>query len=184
MDIETLKSRWPEWSRSFDSAAPPGAVLDGEYRYVLWRPLGPGGPAGRVLWIMLNPSTADALIDDPTVRKVGGFSRRWGCAQARIVNLCALRATDPKMLRTHRAPIGTLNDDFIALECSRADVIILAWGGNADGKSSSLRTRANAVAQTVRQYADCPVWHLGLTAGGMPKHPLMLGYNTIRNEVA
>lgn len=189
--VRTEVESWPEWkqreARHFGFDVSDGAVIEGEYRYLLWRGLGSGGPAGRILWVMLNPSTATAKENDPTVRKVIGFSRRWGYAEARIVNLFALRSTDPKALRTHPAPLGPRNDATLTEECQRADAIILAWGGNADRKGSAVRDRALVVWRSIVEHPEfeisgTPLWHLGLTKGGMPKHPLMLGYDTMRKE--
>lgn len=160
-----------------------GAVISdcGTYRYALWRTLAPRESVdmgGVVLWVMVNPSTATATEDDATVRKVMGFSRRWGFGQARIVNLYALRSRDPKALLTHPNPIGPDNDHFIGTEAAAADAIVLAWGNNANHE------RAKAVRQFIEANVEhTPIWHLGLTGKGQPSHPLMLGYDTPRVEI-
>jgi len=81
------------------------AVLSdcGTYRYSLTRRWSPGPLLG---WVMLNPSRADALVDDPTIRRCVGFARRWGFAGIVVRNLYALRATDPRELSRHPAPVG------------------------------------------------------------------------------
>ena len=157
---------------------PSGAVIVGEYRYALWRDVGPGGPAGTLLWIMLNPSTADAADDDHTIRKILGLSMRWCFGKLRVVNLYALRSRDPKALWTHPDPVGPQNDGHILRELERADGVMLAWGTNAGGD------RASTVRQIIARSYRGPVWHLGLTQAGHPKHPLMIGYNTPRVEVS
>lgn len=160
-----------------------GAILSPceTYRYVLWRVLEPqpGEPlAGTLLWVMLNPSTADATADDATIRKVCGFARRWGYREARVVNLYALRSRDPKALWKHQDPVGPENDDHLRWEATHADAVVLAWGANAG------QLRAEEVRKIVLRAADpAPVWHLGLTQNGHPKHPLMLGYDTLRSEI-
>lgn len=160
---------------------PNGAIIDGEYRYVLWRDLawdlGPAASAGAVLWVMLNPSVATDITDDPTIRKVMGFSRRWGFSQARVANLYALRSTNPKALLTHPDPVGPKNDEYITDELAKADAVVLAWGRNAK------LDRAAAVLHFVKLHCmHVPTWHLGLTQNRHPKHPLMLGYDTRRVE--
>lgn len=155
---------------------PNGAHVDGEYRYVLWRYLGGGGPAGTVLWVMLNPSTADAVLDDATIRKVMGFSRSWGFSTARVVNLYALRSRDPKALLAHADPVGPQNDAYLVREASLADGICLAWGANAKPDRAKWVTRL--VLENRAPHVR--VWTLGRTLGGEPKHPLMLGYTTPR----
>lgn len=87
----------------------------GQYRYKLMRSIlqvvGWDKPA---LFIMLNPSTADADIDDPTVRRCIGFAKREMCSSLTVVNLYALRATDPRQLMKHQNPVGPLNDQWLA----------------------------------------------------------------------
>src|SRR5437588_2477108 len=84
---------------------------DGRYRYLLTRRL---GRSRRVAtFIMLNPSTADAINNDPTIRKCVGFARRWGCGLLQVVNLFALRATEPRVLRAAADPVGPENSRWI-----------------------------------------------------------------------
>lgn len=163
-----------------------GAVISdcGTYRYALWRTLAPLDVGGTVLWVMVNPSRATATEDDATVRKVMGFSRRWGFGQARIVNLYALRSRDPKALLTHPDPIDPQNDKVICVEASVASAVVLAWGANAKAeRAAEVRglIRMNAEVREGRERRT-PTWHLGLTGSSQPKHPLMLGYDTPRVE--
>src|SRR4051812_10658415 len=81
------------------------AVRD-RYRYTLTRSLGPGPLA---TFVMLNPSTAGAFNDDPTVRKCVAFCRRWGCGRLQVVNLFAYRATSPRQLKQVNDPVGPRN---------------------------------------------------------------------------
>jgi len=122
---------------------------------------------------MLNPSTADARRDDPTIRRCVGFARRWGFAQLRVVNLFALRATDPRTLRTVRDPrsiIGPRNDAVLRREARSADVIVAAWGAHG-----ALHDRATDVLALLPDVA----WQcLGTTKAGLPRHPLMLRSGT------
>jgi hypothetical protein len=138
-----------------------GAVLsaDGMYRYSLWRRWG-AGP--RVLWVMLNPSTADERRDDPTIRRCIGFSRAWGFGAMEVVNLFALRATEPAAVAAHAHPIGPENDRRIRAAAKRADATIAAWGA-----FDWAAPRAERVLPWLGA-AQC----LGRTAGGFPRHPL------------
>ena len=97
----------------------------GAYRYLLTRRWGLGPAA---LFVMLNPSTADDVDDDPTIRRCVGFARRWRLGGLEVVNLYALRATDPRDLFAHRAPVGRDNDDAISDAVARAAHIVVAWG--------------------------------------------------------
>lgn len=150
---------------------------DGAYRYVLgrwWNPI----PADRTpvadLWVMLNPSTADADIDDPTIRRCMGFSRAWGADGIRVVNLFALRATDPKALLAHPDPVGPENDWNLEGAARAAQDsggrIIAAWGAHG---------MAERRAQQVRRLLGVGnIQCLGVTGSGAPKHPLYVKGNT------
>ena len=142
------------------------------YRYELGRAWATGP---RVAWLMLNPSTADALDDDATIRKCIGFSQRWGFGSLTVVNLFAWRSTDPKGLATARDPIGPENDLHIMTAAASAAALVVAWGGEPIA-----RRRARDVLGMLSRR---PVTHLGLTAGGQPRHPLMLAYATSRTLV-
>lgn len=148
-----------------------GATLSacGRYRYRLWRTL-PGSlltARRRLLFVMLNPSTADAAQDDPTIRRCVGFAKSWGFDVLEVVNLFAWRATDPHALRTVTDPIGPDNDQAIAQAAAAADLIIAAWGvlprWAADRESTVCRLTASARA---------PLRILEQTASRFPRHPL------------
>ncbi|WP_369501657.1 DUF1643 domain-containing protein [Rhodanobacter sp. FW106-PBR-LB-1-21] len=137
----------------------------GRYRYLLRRQLCPAGT--RVcLFVMLNPSTADATMDDPTIRRCAGFARAWGFDWLHVVNLFAWRATDPLALRTARDPVGPENDVHLQAEVVRADRVVFAWGrhGGYLGRGQAVRE-----ALAFRQ-----VHVLGQNADGSPKHPLCM----------
>lgn len=140
---------------------------DGAYRYRLSRTL--AGGAGRVTWVMLNPSTADASVDDPTVRRCMGLSARWGYAEVVVVNLFALRATDPAALRAHPDPVGPLNPAHLLAACDPAEArrVVLAWG--AHGR---LWERGLAAEEVLRRCGAPNLSALGWTRGGEPRHPL------------
>lgn len=148
---------------------------DGIYRWWLTRKIkyGPGHyPSeplvGRVVWIMLNPSTADAKIDDRTIRRCMGFAYLWGYEEIVVVNLFALRSTDPKALYKHADPVGPENDRWIKEYTKDAKEIIAAWGAHGTLKGRGLQVR-NYLWGLGR-----PVHRLGLNDDGSPKHPLYL----------
>ncbi|MFE0207053.1 DUF1643 domain-containing protein [Streptomyces sp. NPDC058985] len=153
-------------------ATPEGlaaAVFDSsrrEYRYLLTRIWDPSVPP--VVYVMLNPSTADALTDDPTIRRCRGFARREGAGGLVVVNLFALRSTDPRALTRHPDPVGPHNNAFIRQAVSGAHRVIAAWGaaGVQDG-------RGEAVTGLLRA-RGAAVYCLGWTATGQPRHPLYL----------
>src|SRR5262249_40146014 len=101
---------------------------DGRYRYLLTRRVGPGRKSAT--FIMLNPSTADATADDPTIRKCIGFARRWRCGVLRVVNLFAFRATDPDVLKAAADPVGPENRRWILRSIRRTNrqIVVCAWG--------------------------------------------------------
>lgn len=143
----------------------------GAYRYMLMRRW--GHDERQVLWVMLNPSTADALQDDPTVRRCRIFSRRWGYGGMTVVNLFALRATDPRLLAASPDPVGPDNDATILEGLRTHQLVIAAWGVHG-----ALRGRDRTVRELM-QRAGAVVHHLGLTSAGQPKHPLYLRGDTI-----
>lgn len=136
----------------------------GTYRYELLRRWGDGLS---LRFVMLNPSTADATVDDPTIRRCVGFARREGFSALTVLNLYAYRSTDPKALLTCPAPIGPVNDDVLwrHLTCARAvrTPVVAAWGTNARPE------RVRRVLELVPGVAwSC----LGTTKEGHPRHPL------------
>lgn len=146
---------------------------DQVYRYALCRTWpGASMPNKFVTWCMLNPSTADHEVLDPTLRRCEGFSKHWGYGGMYIVNAYAFRATDPKNLPRGRdkklsaAAIGRHNDEQIAFWCSKRDVV-LGWGANCDPD------RANyLISVAFRDATD--VCALDINADGSPKHPLYI----------
>lgn len=145
------------------------AVLshDGVYRYELRRTWGnEDGPL--VCWVMLNPSTADADNDDPTIRRCISFSNRWGFDRLVVVNLFALRATDPKELKLASEPVGSANDATILAAALESEQVIAAWGAHGTHLN-----RAAKVTQLLTGTADpLALWCLGITNKGAPRHPL------------
>ena len=122
---------------------------------------------------MLNPSTADARDDDPTVRRCIAFARSWGFDAVQVVNLFALRATDPRRLRGHPRPIGRQNDRWI-LQAHRASALtVLAWGNHG-----ALGARSQEVLELLRA-AGGALHILGLTSRAQPRHPLYVAGATV-----
>lgn len=141
----------------------------GQYRYRLTRGWD-DGPT--VAWVMLNPSTADAHEDDPTIRKCVGFSRRWGYGSLTVVNLFALRSTDPRALRTAPDPFGPDNVRYVDEALLAADLTVAAWGGGI----SHAKGRGSIRGRAIRSWPGAKM--LGTTKAGEPRHPLMLAYST------
>jgi hypothetical protein len=137
------------------------------YRYLLWREMQDlYTKPGTVLWCMLNPSTATELILDPTLTRVDGFTARLGYARWEVVNLFALRSTDPKGLHHISDPVGTDNDHVIAERMAASAVIVVGWGA-----FPLAAARARRVAELA---AGKPLHCLGVTRDGWPRHPLYL----------
>jgi hypothetical protein len=136
------------------------------YRYLLTR--GPASAREHVVFVMLNPSTATQTRDDATIRKTIGFAHRLGFERLSVVNLFALRATDPRRLYRARDPVGPDNDAAIRDATRDATMVIAAWGNHG-----ALRGRAAHVLAMLPA-----VHHFGLTALGQPRHPLYVPYST------
>jgi len=140
------------------------------YRYLLTRLWAP--QSGKALFVMLNPSTATEVQNDPTVERCERRARALGFGGFRVVNIFAFRATDPKRMRAEVDPIGPGNDAAIlsSVQAWAPDQVICAWGTHGAHMGRGL-----AVEQMLRT-VGIPLWHLGLTAAGHPKHPLYISY--------
>ena len=136
------------------------------YRYRLWREWDPNLP--KAVFIMLNPSTADATKDDPTVAKCGRYARKWGYGGYYVLNVFAFRSTDPKALYTHPDPIGPDNDKHIVEVTKTAGVVIAAWGNHA-----KLKGRFQAVRELLAEH-NVSLHYLKMNSTGEPSHPLYL----------
>lgn len=102
----------------------------GKHRYTLTRHRGPAFQGPRVVFVMLNPSTADASIDDPTIRRCSGFADRLGFDRLDVVNLFSWRATSPVDLLFAPAPEGDPENMRVILRvCGGAAMVVAAWGG-------------------------------------------------------
>lgn len=153
-----------------------------QYRYRLERSLGRVGPT--MAFIMVNPSTADATDDDPTIRKCMGFARKHGCGEIVVGNLFAFRATDVNALRRCADPVGPDNDRHLREIMYAADDVVVAWGAR-DKLPEILRGRWKDVVRIADSRAEgtgerlvTPIRCLGVCADGHPRHPLMVGYDT------
>ncbi len=138
----------------------------GKYRYVLRRQLNnPGKPFKPCLFIMLNPSTADSVSDDPTIRRCISFAKREGCTELTVINKCAYRATNPKELDGLRDPCGPENVFYCVKELekhSKGGLIIAAWGSNKWGRDLIFPAAPPLTK----------IYSLGENKDGTPKHPL------------
>ncbi|NIV38133.1 MAG: DUF1643 domain-containing protein [Anaerolineae bacterium] len=155
-----------------------GAIISecGRYRYVLNRPSEVDFPGrGAALWIMLNPSTADAQTDDPTIRKCRGFARTWGCRGIMVANLYALRSTDPAGLWAVDDPIGPENDRHLQAIAGVFPEVIFAFGNNAP-------VARVAEVERIFRGQGAKIWCLGTTLSGAPRHPGRIGYQTPLEE--
>lgn len=145
-----------------------GARFDtsGRYRYRLWRRWSTCYPPA--VFVMLNPSTADASNLDPTCRRCVGFAREWGYGGIEVVNLFALRSTDPSALYGAADPVGPENDAAI-VEAALLGPVVAAWGVHG-----ALNRRGREVAALLRRELGKPLLCLGVTVRGEPRHPLYL----------
>jgi hypothetical protein len=137
------------------------------YRYTLFRDLGMRGPTLTV--VMLNPSTADAVKDDPTIRRVIGYAQAWGNGALQVLNLFAFRATDPREMMTAADPVGPDNDEHLTRELllAKSDqrFVLAAWGTHGGHRSRDFHV--------LHKLVDGVEWRcLGRTHHGYPRHPL------------
>jgi hypothetical protein len=136
-----------------------------------------------MVFIMLNPSTATDTVDDPTIRRCVGFARREGYAQLEVVNLFAWRATDPNQLRHVQDPVGPDNDRHILAACTRAGLVVAAWGLNVITVGAPAAQRVAWVLGQLERHS-IQLYCLGTTAGiaGQPRHPLYVRGDTPLTE--
>lgn len=142
----------------------------GTYRYLLRRTWDHAKP--RALFVMLNPSTADAEIDDATIRSCIRLCKSLGYGSFEVVNLFAYRATDPEALFTAADAVGPRNDHSIEAAILRCDMAICAWGAHP-----MARERGSSVAALLRGRRPA-IFCLGKTKSGAPKHPLYIKTGT------
>lgn len=138
------------------------------YRYALTRTWNDAGK--RALFVMLNPSTATEVQNDPTVERCERRSRALGFGSFRVTNIFAWRDTDPRDMRAADDPVGPENDATIKDGADWADTVIAAWGTHGIH-----RDRGPIVEAMLRQTPH-PIYTLGLTKHGHPKHPLYIAY--------
>lgn len=144
---------------------------DGRFRYRLVRIWSDELPI--LGWVMLNPSIADALVDDATIRRCVGFADLWGFGGIAVCNVYAYRATDPAALKaTARRLVdvrGIVNDDHLHWLARTCPTIVLGWGDKV--------LTNQEVRHTLRQLEGCPnLVYLRKTKSGQPSHPLRIPY--------
>ena len=133
-----------------------------QYRYCLWREWDKANDS-YVMFVGLNPSTADEAEDDSTIRRCVGYAKKWGYGALCMVNLFAYRAMRPKVMKNHAAPVGEDNDRWLTELAQRAGIVIAAWGTNGTHMK-----RDQAIMNLLAGKLSC----LGKTKAGHPKHPL------------
>lgn len=147
-----------------------------KYRYILYRDWTPEYRCiydqlkKTIVWIMLNPSIADDIIDDPTIRRCISFSKLWGYDCLYIYNIFALRATDPKELKKIDDPIGIKNDTYLDEVSVSECKIVVAWGNHG--------TLYNRDKKIIEIFKDRSIYCLGTNKSGQPKHPLYISQKT------
>jgi hypothetical protein len=137
----------------------------GRYRYALWRRWAPGA---QVLFVMLNPSTADQQKDDPTIRRCIGFAVSWGYGALAVGNLFAFRTPSPSILRQAAHPVGRANDRWLRRLAAESSRVIAAWGNQG-----SFLGRDAQVCGFLG-----PLYALSVTQQGQPRHPLYVPNGT------
>ncbi len=133
------------------------------WRYTLYRRVGESDRM--VMFLCLNPSTADEEVNDPTVTRCINYAKRWGYGHFYMMNLFAFRATDPRVMKAFKGdPVGPQNDFWLTVMANRADLIVAGWGTHGAFKGRDLAVRGLM-----------PKMHcLKITQGGHPSHPLYL----------
>jgi hypothetical protein len=144
------------------------AILDKtkKYRYILERRWG-SDATNVVNFILLNPSTADATLDDPTVRACIKFAQQWKFDGLFITNLFAFRATDPVEMRSCKNPHGNENDRYLKSIAEKSRMVVVAWGNHG--------THCGRDMEVLKILKDIKkLFCLGTTISGSPRHPLYI----------
>lgn len=139
---------------------------DGVYRWTLTRTWAHTKPS--VVFIMLNPSTADERLDDPTIRRCIGFAQALNCGELNVVNLFSMRTPSPVILRHFKGDrIGALTNMMIRQAVDSCEKVIVAWGAHG-------AYYPDRVAEVLELLSSLSLWCYGTTKTGQPKHPLFL----------
>lgn len=139
---------------------------DLQHRYRLSRVWDPTLP--RCVFVMLNPSTATEAVLDPTIRRCYGYATTWGAGALEVVNIFALRSTDPGALYRHHDPVGAGNDTAVVAAACAGDLVVAGWGAHG-----ALRNRGACVRALLAD-TGVELHQLRLTNAGHPGHPLYL----------
>lgn len=142
-----------------------------KYRYTLEHVMEPLLPTRRIMWIGLNPSTADEANLDPTLRRIRAFSLAWGFTSFVMTNLFAFRATQPSEMLRQQDPVGPENDMYLFGVAQRCETVVACWG--TIGRRNQ---RDEAVLALLG--AERKVFCLGTNGGLTPKHPLYVAADT------
>jgi hypothetical protein len=138
------------------------------YRYSLWRTWSDVPPA---LFVLLNPSTADEVTNDPTVERCERRARMMGFGGLVVCNIFAFRATDPRVMKAEPKPVGPENDLAILEHARQASIVICGWG------THGAHLRRGAQVKNFLEFNGIKLHLLGLTKDGHPQHPLYIGYD-------
>jgi hypothetical protein len=148
-----------------------GAIFDvyGRYRYSLWRAWSAYHP--RIVFVLLNPSTANGQKNDSTIRRCMGFARAWNFWSMEVVNLFAYRAMDYRKLFKVSDPVGEENNRFLMQAVERCSNVVVGWGTRGTLLGRDLQVMSLLAG---RKDAYC----LGITKDGQPRHPLYVKGDT------
>lgn len=144
-----------------------GAVFDAsaKYRYLLWRIWDFDKPI--ICWFLLNPSTADEIVLDPTLRRCKRYSELWGYGGFKVLNVFSFRTTKPKNLLKCKNPIGPTNDYYIIKECLDIPMIVVGWG-------NFILNFWDRIDELNKLLYSSELYALKLTSKSQPSHPLYL----------
>ncbi len=147
-----------------------GAMITGPFRFALWRKWD-SAKSHTMVWIMLNPSTADAMKDDPTIRRCIGFAKQNDCGGIAVVNLIPFKATNPKDLKGNENRCSTYNSMVVFRECKEDGRVVVAGWGNY----GLMYPKITETILSGLKAHHIPVFRFGrVTSFGQPRHPLYL----------